>query len=134
VLRALLSYRRPPLVATRIAAGVTIAAAAALVALAAVLLHPIASPALALGGFLLAAVARREVAFARLRRRHEVFREFVAANSARFPALESLRRDAEGFPLPIGDALDDPAIADALAAYESTAGAGSASRRRAGPH
>jgi Zn-dependent protease len=128
VLRALLSHRMPPLVATRIAAGLSVAAGVALVALAAVLLHPIASPALVVVGALLAAVARREVALARLRRRHEVFREFVAANVGRFPALDSLPRDAEGFPVLDGDAPADPAVADALRAYEAAAGPGAPAR------
>jgi hypothetical protein len=125
VLRACLSYRLPPLVATRAAAGVSIAAAVALLAAAVVLLHPIVSPALALAGVLLAAVARREVALARLRRRHEVFRQFVAAHVGRFPALASLPRDAEGFPLPEGEALADPAVVEAYDAYEAEAGPGS---------
>lgn len=125
VLRALLSYRMAPLVATRVAAGVSVAVAAAAVIAAAVLLHPVLSPVLAVGGLLLAALARREVALARLRRRHEVFREFVAAHLGRFPALETLPRDAEGFPLPEGDALENPAVSAALEAYEAGAGPGS---------
>ena len=63
-----------------------------------------------------------------MRRRYQVFREFVAANVATMPLLSSLPRDEDGLPIPTGPALEDPALMAALRAYEVRAGDGEPSR------
>jgi len=128
VLRALLSYRMAPLAATRVAVAVSGAAAVLLVAAALWVMSLVVSSLLVLVAVLLVDVARREWRYARMRRRYQVFREFVAAHEGSLPLLRSLPRDEDGLPIPAGPALDDPGVAEALREFERRAGDGKPSR------
>src|SRR5262245_698302 len=118
VLRALLARRMSYARATDVAIGV----GAVFVAAGVAALFQYAGPRALFGAvplvLLLAMYGLAERRVATVRAQFQMFCDFVASNSDRFPALAALPRDGYGVPIPNAQILSDPEISAALEAFE----------------